>query len=81
MNVNTTEMFVVCVIERSRLLEIRGIPGITEREIPLQWSNDMIGAMPVFSNKAAAQRYANGRQVLHFVVERATTNAEVIKHE
>ncbi len=54
-------MWIVMMVEKR--VEIT-LPGMRNCDVPLQWSEGMIGALPVFDNKDDAERYADGSAVV-----------------
>ena len=54
-------------------VEVEGRPGtalmLGTHTIPLKWTDGMIGAVPVFTNKRKAKRYADGAPIVVLVPE------------
>ena len=59
--------YVVCRLCRSAKVK-NNFTGVQELE--LSWINGQIGAFPVFDNRADAEKFADGGQVLTFVLEK-----------
>lgn len=60
------DLYFVGGIEREHDLNVLGRP----QKLPLTWADNMIGVLPVFSDRESAERYANGKlTVCHISAE------------
>lgn len=57
---NENELYIVTVAKTELVVQVLGL----ERDVPLKWSDGMIGAMPVFNKYDDALRYAGGDKSL-----------------
>ena len=54
-------MFLVMLMKESVFADVN---YCMEAEIKMEWAEGMIGAMPIFSTREAAEEYADGNEIL-----------------
>ena len=73
MNKRIKTVYAVCtLVESAEATTPQGV-----KTIELKGADGMLGAMPVFTNKARAEKYAKGKEIIAFDVKKEMKNDQV----
>jgi hypothetical protein len=64
-----SSLWLVMVVQKNVKVSVSVIPENLEQDIDLIFADGMVGAIPAFESKEAADKYANGREVIEAVMQ------------
>ena len=71
-------MFAVLVLEESQHVGINAFPKTIQQLLELKWADGMVGVIPVFQDRASAEKYAEGKAEVVELIMKADNVSKLI---